>query len=58
MRTILHILTRPADELTHELIAGQRALPEITVDVVDLANAPDYETLVEKIFAADTIQVS
>jgi hypothetical protein len=58
MRTILHILTRPADELTQELIAGQRGLPEITVDVVDLANTPDYEALVEKIFAADTIQVS
>ena len=58
MRTILHILTRPADELTRELIAGQRALPENSVEVADLAKAPDYDSLVEKIFAADNIQVS
>jgi hypothetical protein len=59
MRTILHILTRPEDELTRELIAQQRGLPESKIEVVELAgSAPDYDTLVEKIFAADSIEVS
>jgi hypothetical protein len=58
MQTILHILTRPEDELTHTLIAGQRAKPETTVEVIDLNSAPaDYDALVEKIFAADSIAV-
>jgi len=43
MRTILHILTRPEDQLTGELIERQRALPETQVQVVSLAEpAPDY----------------
>jgi hypothetical protein len=59
MRTILHILTRPADELTRELIAKQRELPETKVDVVELTQAnPDYGALVQKIFSADSIEVS
>lgn len=58
MRTILHIFTRPADELTRELVAQQRVMPETTVDVADVTNpAPDYEALVEKIFAADSVEV-
>lgn len=59
MRTILHILTRPEDEVTRQLIKGQRALPETEVEVVSLSNpSPDYEQLVEKIFSADSIAVS
>ena len=59
MRTILHILTRPEDELTREVIARQRALPETSVEVVELTDAmPNYDALVEKIFAADSIEVS
>ena len=59
MRTILHILTRPADELTRELIAKQRELPETKVEVVELTQAnPDYDALVQKIFSADSIEVS
>ena len=58
MRAILHILTRPEDELTRELIARQRTLAETKVDVVALtADAPDYNALVEKIFAADSVEV-
>jgi hypothetical protein len=58
MRTILHILTRPEEDLNHELLAQQRALPETTVEVVDLTKpAPDYERLVEAIFAADSVEV-
>jgi len=59
MRTILHILTRPEDELTRDLIERQRGLPETMVERVTLAgDTPDYHALVEKIFAADSIEVS
>lgn len=58
MRTILHILTRAEDELTRDLITQQRALPETTVEVANLATGePDYEALVDKIFAADSVEV-
>jgi hypothetical protein len=58
MRTILHILTRPADELARELIERQRALPETTVETADLADgALDYDKLIERIFAADSVEV-
>ena len=59
MRAILHILTRPADELTQELIRRQRELPQTNVAVVELvAHEADYDELVEKIFTADSVQVS
>ena len=58
MRTILHILTRPEDELTQALIAGQRSLPEMTIETINLTGvAPDYNAVVEKIFAADSVEV-
>lgn len=58
MRTILHILTRPEDELTRKIVEHQRALPETRVEVVDVASAPDYDAVVEKIFSAESIEVS
>jgi len=59
MRTILHILTRPEDELTDELIGKQRTLNETKVEVVKLTNGePDYDALVENIFAADSVEVA
>ena len=59
MRTILHILTRSADDLTGGLIAKQRELPETNVEIVELTEmTPDYVALVEKIFTADSVQVS
>ena len=58
MRTILHILTRPADELTRELIERQRALPETTVETANLADGgADYDGLIGKIFSADSVEV-
>ena len=58
MRTILHILTRPKDELTSELIERQRMLRETTVEVVSLSDQPpNYDDLIEKVFAADSIEV-
>ena len=59
MRTILHIITAVEDELTRELIAKQRALPETTVEEIDLTHdAADYDALVERIFTADSVEVS
>jgi len=58
MRTILHILTRPADEVTREIIERQQALPETRVEIADLTVAPDYDAVVEKIFSADSVSVS
>ena len=59
MHTILHILTRPDDDLTRTLVAAQRALPDTNVEVVELtATAPNYDTLVEQIFAADSVEVT
>lgn len=58
MHHILHIQTRPADELSRTIHEQQRSLPETSVEVVDLtAPAPDYESLVEKIFGADSVSV-
>jgi len=58
MRTILHILTRDEDALAQELITQQRTLPETKVEVVELTTpAPDYDALLEKIFAADSVEV-
>ena len=58
MRAILHILTRPDDELTRAVIAGQRARPETVIETVELTAAtPDYDALVEKVFTADSVEV-
>jgi hypothetical protein len=58
MRTILHIVTKSADSLAHDLIARQASLPETKIEVADLTQAnPDYPRLVTQIFTADSIQV-
>jgi hypothetical protein len=57
MRRVLHILTRPDDALAQEVIARQKTLPKTEVEVVDLnCPGPDYRDLLEKIFAADSIE--
>ena len=59
MRTILHVLTRPEDELTREMIAKQRGLADTRVEVVELTGGePDYSALVEAIFTADSVEVA
>ena len=58
MRTILHVRTQPDDSLQRIVAEQQRALPGSTVEVVDLSQgSPDYDSLVEKVFAADSVQV-
>jgi len=58
MRTILHIVTRSEDSLSRDIIERQRTFADVKIDVVELTNsAPDYDALVEKIFAVDSIEV-
>ena len=58
MPILLHILTEPADALVTELIAKQQVTRENQIDVVDLTrNDADYKKLLDKIFAADSVQV-
>ena len=58
MPTFLHILTEADDALAADIIAKQKANPENKIEVVDLTEGePDYKKLLEKIFAANSIQV-
>ena len=57
MPTVLHILTRPEDSLAQTLIARQQQQPDLQALIVDLTQPePDYEDLLQKIFAADSVQ--
>lgn len=58
MRAILHILTKPGDSMANEVIAEHQNQPDLGVNVVDLAaQEPDYDKLLEDIFAADSVAV-
>ena len=53
----LHVLTRPDDDLARHLIAAQQAAG-VCVETADLTEAnPDYQRLLEKVFAAESVQV-
>jgi hypothetical protein len=57
MPRTLHILTRPDDALSQEIIAQQKAEIEIEIEVFDLTiPQPDYKALLEKIFIADSVE--
>jgi hypothetical protein len=56
MPTQLHILTRPADELVTTLLERERSAGQTQIEVVDLTQPnPDYGTLLERVFAADSV---
>jgi hypothetical protein len=58
MRRVLHILTRENEMLALKVIDGHREQPDWQVEVVDLTKTePDYRDLLEKVFAADSVQV-
>jgi hypothetical protein len=58
MRVVLHILTKPDDEIAREIIVRQSADPGLQVAVADLTSpAPDYVKLIEGIFAAESVAV-
>lgn len=57
-RAVLHVLTTAEEALATELIAAQRTDPRSVVWVFDLRSpAPDYDTLLDAVFAADSITV-
>ena len=57
MPAILHILSHSADELAAEVIRVQRAQAEFEVETFDLTQGqPDFATLLERIFAADSVE--
>ena len=56
MPTQLHILTRPADELVTTLLDRERAAGQTQIEVLDLTQPnPDYGSLVDRVFAADSV---
>lgn len=58
MRRLLHIVTKSDEPLATEIIQCHRQQPDWEVTVVDLTQRePDYEALLERIFAADSVQV-
>jgi hypothetical protein len=58
MRTILHILTKPDDSLAQEIISKQRENSGNKIEVMDFNRGePNYKELLEKIFAADSVEV-
>ena len=58
MRRLLHIVTKSGEPLALEIIQFHRQQPDCEVMVVDLTQPEaDYETLLENIFAADSVQV-
>ena len=57
MRRVLHILTRPDDALTREVMARQQTASGTLAEAVDLTlPEPDYKALLEKIFQADSVE--
>jgi hypothetical protein len=57
MPRILHILTRADDRLAREVIARQRESRRDGIEIADLTKPqPDYGELLEKIFAADSVE--
>ena len=56
MPRLLHILTRPADDLSTHCIECQRQDPSNEVVVVDLTcGEPNYAELVRQVFESDSI---
>ena len=57
MRHVLHILTRLDDAWAHEVMGRQQSQAGNKVEVVDLTlPEPDYKALLEKIFAAESVE--
>ncbi len=58
MRRILHILSTQDSALVQTVVAAQQGMADTLVEIVDLAQPePDYPALIERIFAADSIEV-
>lgn len=57
-RQILHIMTRPFDEVSEMIVHAQQQDQRSVVQVISLAEElPDYNALLDAAFAADSIHV-
>jgi hypothetical protein len=58
MRVALHILTQPDDALARAVLEQLRKRQDQVINVADLTVAePDYASLIQEIFAADSVAV-
>ena len=58
MRTQLHILTKPDDQLAARIIRDQKSPVDFKAVVIDLTQPePDYAKALEEIFRADSVAV-
>ena len=58
MPRVLHVLTQADDTLAQGVISHQQAAGDWEVLVADLtAPNPDYQALLEQVFAADSVEV-
>jgi hypothetical protein len=58
MRALLHILTKSNDAVAAEIIEEQRRHADQKVNAMNLTTPePDYDLLLEAIFAADVVAV-
>jgi hypothetical protein len=52
----LHILLRSPDEFVEQILVAVQQQPGLAVEVVDLTQPePDYDALVQRVFAADSV---
>jgi hypothetical protein len=58
MRTILHIITKPDDAFALTVIENEKSKVDAKMETFDLVEtSTNYDELVKRIFAADSIQV-
>jgi len=57
MRRILCIVTSSEDPFADRMVSAQQAQPDCLVEVYKLGRSPDYERLLDAIFAADSVQL-
>ena len=57
MRTVLHVLTVPPDELLRTLLKQQQGQPDLKVHIIDLTGPdhPDYSKVLDLILVADSV---
>jgi hypothetical protein len=56
MTRVLHLITRPPGAWVQSFIESQSALPEVSVEVIDLTGAnPDYQAVVTRLFETDSV---
>lgn len=58
MKTVLHIKTPTVDDLAEQVISAQLSDDRLKVEMADLTvEVPDYQSVLEKIFEADSVAV-